>query len=406
MDFGRVEADGTVYVTTPDGERRVGQVPDVTPGEAMAFFVRRFNALETEVELLDKRIRAAAVSPQEARKSVTALSKSVAEANAVGDLAGLVAKLDALGPVIDEQAESRKAERAKLNEETKAKKEQMVAEAEKLAAGNDWRGGVNKFRALLDAWKELPHLDKTSDDELWHRFSTARTTYTRRRKAQFQEWSVQHAAAAEAKEKIITEAEPLADSTDWSATAAAFRDLMTKWKAAGSAGRDQDDKLWAKFRGLQDKFFDARNAAMNEQEAEYQANYTAKSALLDEAEANLLPVTDVATARAGLREFLTKYNEYGRVPRNRIDELDARVRQIDQAIKSAEETEWRRTDPQAKQLAEDTVRMFTEQIEKLEKQLAAAEAKGNAKDTDKLRDNIATYTEWRDQAAKTLSEYK
>ena len=37
---GRVDADGTVYVITSAGERRVGQVPDVGPDEAMAFFVQ------------------------------------------------------------------------------------------------------------------------------------------------------------------------------------------------------------------------------------------------------------------------------------------------------------------------------------------------------------------------------
>jgi actin-related protein len=406
IDFGRVEADGTVYVRTEDGERRVGQVPDVTPGEAMAFFVRRFNALQTEVDLLDKRIRAGAVSPAESRKSVAALITSVSEANAVGDLAGLVAQLNALEPVIEDQSNKRKEERQKLNEQTRAQKEKMVAEAEKLANGNDWRGGVNKFRNLLDEWKKLPHLDKISDDELWHKFSSARTTYTRRRKAQFAEWNVQHAEAAEKKEAIIKEAEALARSTDWSNTAADFRNLMARWKQAGSAGRDQDDKLWAKFRGLQDQFFDARNAVLNEQEAEYQANAKAKEALLDEWEPKLLPVTDVHAARAALREFLTKYNEYGRVPRNMIAVLDDRVHKIDQAIHEAEENEWRRTDPQAKQLAQDTVNMFTEQIAKLEKQLEGIIASGDEKKAAKLQESITTYTEWRDQAAKTLAEFK
>ena len=52
--FGRVADDGTVYVRTPDGERVVGQVPDVPAAEALAFFTRRYEALELEVSLLER----------------------------------------------------------------------------------------------------------------------------------------------------------------------------------------------------------------------------------------------------------------------------------------------------------------------------------------------------------------
>src|SRR5690606_30088594 len=52
--FGRVEPDGTVYVRTKDGERSVGQVPDVSEAEALAFFTRRFDALVVEVDLLER----------------------------------------------------------------------------------------------------------------------------------------------------------------------------------------------------------------------------------------------------------------------------------------------------------------------------------------------------------------
>lgn len=73
-DFGRVDSDGTVYVRTAEGERSVGQIPDVPAAEALAFYTRRFEALELEVSLLERRIasghchrtRPAAASPPSA----------------------------------------------------------------------------------------------------------------------------------------------------------------------------------------------------------------------------------------------------------------------------------------------------------------------------------------------------
>ncbi|MFT4108655.1 DUF349 domain-containing protein [Propionicimonas sp.] len=404
-DFGRVDPDGTVYVRTGDGERVVGQIPDVEAAEALAFYTRRYEALEVEVGLLETRVKSGALSPEEARHSIAAVRASVASANAVGDLDGLAARLEALSPVLAEQAEVRKAERSRQQAATRETKERMVAEAEVLAAGNDWRGGVNRFRALLEEWKALPRIDRATDDALWHRFSAARTTYTRRRKSQFAEQAARREGARQEKEQIIAEARELASSTEWGPTAGAFRELMTRWKAAGAAPREVDDQLWAEFRGIQDGFFNARASVLSEQDAEYKANLDAKLALLEEAEASLLPVTDLAAARAGYRSFLERFNAYGRVPREQMRAVDARVKAIESAVKAAEDAEWRRTDPQARARAEETVGMLSAEIEKLTEKAAKATARGDKAAAAKANDSIATYQTWLDQAKATLADF-
>ena len=404
-DFGRVDPDGTVYVTTAEGERSVGQVPDVDTAEALEFFVRRYRSLETEVNLLTARVGSGAVNPDEARRSIKTLREHITEANAVGDLPGLLTKLDALEPSLAAANEQRKAENAAAHARTKEAKEAMVTEAEKLSLGNDWRGGVNRFRALLEEWKALPRIDRATDDELWHRFSSARTTYTRRRKAQFAEQNETRAAAQTKKEAIIAEAKELAESTDWGPTSGAFRDLMTRWKAAGAAPRAVEDKLWTEFRGIQDAFFSARTAAQSEQDEEFQGNLTAKLALLEEAESTILPVTNLQAARTAFRDFLARFNELGKVPRDAIRSVDDRVRVIEKAVKDAEDAEWKRTDPEARDRAQDTVDMFTAQIEKLEKQAAEAEAAGNQKKLREARNSISACQSWLDQARATLAEF-
>ncbi len=404
-DFGRVDPDGTVYVRTGDGERSVGQIPDVDAAEALAFYVRRYEALEVEVGLLETRIKAGALSPEEARNSVKAVRNSVSGANAVGDLDALLARLEALGPILNEQAEVRRAERAKAQEAARAAKEKMVAEAETLAEGTDWRGGVNRFRSLLDEWKALPRLDRAADDALWHRFSTARTTYTRRRKAQFAEHAARREDARKIKEGIIAEARELASSTEWGPTTGAFRDLMARWKAAGPAPREVDDTLWAEFRGIQDAFFTARHTVLNEQDAEFRANQTAKEELLTQAEAAILPVTDVAEAKAAFRSFLEKFNAIGKVPREQIRSLDGRVKALESAVRKAEEDEWRRTDPEARTRAEETVAMLGAEIDKLSDKVTKAEARGDETAAAKARESIATYQAWLDQARETLADF-
>ena len=56
-EWGRVADDGTVFVRTTDGERSVGQYPEGTPEQALAFFTKRYDALALEVQALQQRQR-------------------------------------------------------------------------------------------------------------------------------------------------------------------------------------------------------------------------------------------------------------------------------------------------------------------------------------------------------------
>ena len=173
----------------------------------MAFYVRRFENLAAEVTLLESRVAAQAMSPEEAKHAIASAKTNVTDANAVGDLDSLAKRLDALTELLPAQVEARKAQRAEQNAATIASKEAMVEEAEALSQGNDWRGGVDRFRVLLEEWKALPRVDRTTDNELWHRFSSARTQYTRRRKAHFSELNTRRDSAKAEKEAIIAEAD-------------------------------------------------------------------------------------------------------------------------------------------------------------------------------------------------------
>jgi hypothetical protein len=344
-EWGRVADDGTVYVRTADGERAVGQYPEGSPDEALAFFAKRYDELAGSVHLLEQRINAGVVSPDEGAESVRNLRTQVVEANAVGDLTSLVGKLDSLLPVISQQRQARRAERAEKAAAAKAEKEWLVGEAEKLAESSDWRNGANRLRQLLDAWKALPRIDRAADDQLWRRFSSARTSYTRRRKTHFAEQNEKREGARVVKQRLVTEAEALAGSREWGPTSGSYRDLMRRWKAAGPAPRDVEDELWARFRAAQDTFFGARDEAMAAQDSEFAANGEAKEKLLAEAEA-LLPVTDVEAAKRSIREIADRWDAVGKVPREKIRPLEDRMRAVEQAIRGIEEEKWRRTDPE------------------------------------------------------------
>ncbi len=402
--WGRVDEDGSVYVRTAEGERKVGQWLGGDPDEGLQFFARKYDALVFEVELLEKRVASGAVAPDDAAGVLKQLRATVADVQAVGDLDALDRRLEALAGLIGAQREKRRAERAAKLSDAKVEKERIAAEAERLAGSNDWKAGADRLRALLDEWKELPRLEKSADDALWRRFSTARTTYTRRRKQHFAELNEKREGARAVKEKLVKEAEALSGSTDWGPTAGAYRELMRRWKEAGPAPKGVDDQLWKKFRSAQDVFFRARDEVAAATDAEFAENATKKEALLVEAEA-LLPVTDLAAAKAAFRDLADRWDAAGKVPRDRMKELENRMRKVEQAIRAVEDEQWSKSDPEKSARADDMIGKLEAGIAETQAKLDKATAAGDERRVKDLEAELANKQPFLDLAKKAAAEF-
>jgi hypothetical protein len=376
----------------------------MTPADALAFFGRKYDELSFEVGLLRQRVQSGHASPDDAAKALTVLRAQVADARVVGDLAALDAELATIESEVASQREQRKLRRTEQLETARKEKDRIVAEAERISTGNDWRHGADKLRSLLEQWKALPRLAKATDDDLWHRFSSARTAYTRRRKAHFSEQADKREAAKAVKLKLIKEAEALSGSTDWGPTSGAYRELMRRWKEAGPAPRDVDDELWQQFRSAQDVFFTARDEATKATDAEFAANAEVKEKLLAEAE-QLLPITDLQAAKTAFRGIADRWDAAGKVPRDRVRDLEGRMRKVEQALRSAEDARWQRSNPEARARAADTVAQLESSILELQRKADQAEAAGDARAAQQHATAIEARQQWLEQARKALQDF-
>lgn len=402
--WGRIDTEGRVFVTEAGTEREIGQWQAGTPEEGLRLYVTRFEGLELEVQLLETRLESGALSPDDAEKGVAKIRGELDGAQAIGDLASLSTRLDALEPILEKARAARKAEREQRTVEATEAKTKIVEEAEKIATGQDWRAGADRLRVLLDEWKALPRLSRSADDALWHRFSSARTTYTKKRKAHFSEQSARRDESQKIKERLIVEAEALSSSTEWGDTSSAYRDLMQQWKAAGSAPRNVEDKLWRRFRTAQDGFFSAREAANSAQDEEYGRNAEVKLALLVEAEA-LLPIKDLEATRKVWHTIADRWEAAGKVPRDQIKELEGRLRVVEKAVRDAGEHEWKRTDPEKSARADDMIGKLEAAIADTQAALDKAEAAGDTSKAKKLRENLESRESFLQIARRTASDF-
>jgi hypothetical protein len=404
-EWGRVDEAGDVFVRTGAGERQIGSWQVGEPEQALAFFGRKYDDLVVQVDLLEQRLGSGAAAPDETQAGVRKLREALVEPHAIGDFAVLSQRLDTIDERIAERRAARRAERAQALDEARVRKEHIADQAEAIAEGDDWRHGADRLRTLLDEWKSLPRLDRATDDTLWRRFSSARTHYTRRRRTHFAEVAERREQAKAVKEGILAEAEALADSTDWGATARRFRELMTRWKAAGPAPKPADDALWRRFRAAQDTFFTARSSDLSKRDSEQHSNLEAKQALLEEAEA-LLPVDDWKAARETLRSIHERWEATGHVPRDAMRTVESRLRRVEEAVREAEQSEWRRTNPEARARAEATVAQLQASIADLEKQAATARERGDTTKAAEAEDALSARRSWLAQAERALDEFR
>lgn len=411
QQWGRVDDDGTVWVRTEDGERPVGSYPGATAEEALAYFGRKFDELVAQVNLFEQRLRNTDLSSSDAAKGLSRLRSAMSDAAAVGDLATLTARVETLAPLVQERQQRADAARSAAREQAVSARREIVEEAERVA-GTDpermqWKSSGERLRELFETWKGLQRsakLDRRGEDELWKRFSTARTSFDRKRRQHFAQLEESRGEVKAAKETLVRRAEELSASTDWAATAPAYRRLMEEWKATGRAARKDDDALWERFRTAQDAFFAARSAAQAETDEEFRGNLQVKEALLTEAEA-LLPVRDLAATKTTLRSVQERWEDAGKVPRADLSRVEGRMRRVEESVREAEQERWRRSNPQARARAQDAVTQLEQVMASLETDLARARERGDERKVRDAEQSLQARRAWLDQARLALEEF-
>ena len=399
-EWGRVQEDGTVEVREGNTWRPVGQYPDGTHEEALAYFVRKFEDLALKVSTLETRAQGGGASASELSKQAAHLTTEVTDAAAVGDLADLTKRLEALTASLETAtAEETKAAKEAVDAAI-AERTSLVEKAEEIAARDlttvQWKQVTAEMTSLFDQWQAHqqtgPRLPKNTAQQLWKRFRTARSTVDKARRAFFSELDETHKAARQVKNRLIERAEALAPRG--ADGIPAYRDLLDEWKASGRAGRKADDALWARFKAAGDVLYGARAEQAAADEAESAPKIEAREALLTEAKA-VADESDLKRARALLTRIQRQWDDVGRIfPRDKERALDERMRKIEQELKSREEVDWKRNNPETKARANDMASQLEDAIVKLESALADAEKGGDKRKIAEAKEALDARRAW------------
>lgn len=400
--FAEVSAEGVVTLLDGDEKVEVGQVPDAPEEDALAYYVRKYDEVMTQLQLLRQRLDTD-VANQELEKTLNQIDELIGARQMVGNMTKLRDFSKQLREQLAERRAKQQAAREQAITEQQAAREKIVERAEKLAEQDpdktQWKHSTAQMRHLFDEWRDVqksgPRLSRATEDALWKRFRSARNTFEKNRRAFFSQLDARNAEAKKAKEDLIARAEALQDSTDWGPTTLKYRDLMNEWKKSPRASRKDDDALWTRFRAAQDVFFQARDAANAEVDREYEANLKVKEQILQEAQQHL-PFKNLETARKVMQDVRKRWDDAGRVPRKDMSRMEGEMSKLERAFNDLEQEHWRKTDPETKARTDSALVQLEESIAQLEADLAAAQEAGDEKKITAAQEALDARRQWLD----------
>ena len=375
-EFGRVDDKNNVYVIDGGTERLVGQYPDVTSAEAMAFFTKKFDDLEAQVRILEQRIASGITDIKSLKATHSTLVKDCTEPKAVGNLASLRQRLEAVEPAIAQAAEMASAAREEAIAQAMKDKEEIAARAEAIVAnlgGINWKKSAAEMAELFDRWqaiqKDGPKVPKAKTDPIWKRFSQSRAKFESGRRAYFSTLDSSFKEAKKVKSDLVARAEALVSKG--AKAAGDYKALQEQWKAAGKAGK-AEESLWKSFRAAGDAIFSAKKEQDAELATEHKANLEKKLELLKQAEA--IRVEDLDKANKALSDIQAAWSRIGHVPKDQIKSIESRLRAVEAKISDAQKEAWQRSDPAAKARSNSLATQLEGVIAVLEAELSSAPA--------------------------------
>lgn len=161
------------------------------------------------------------------------------------------------------------------------RKRKLIDEAEALIDADDLADAARKVNKLHRRWKKAGNLPQKDENDLWDRFKAATDAFNEKKSENIDQLREQEQENLEEKQKLVEEAEKLKDSDDWEQTHRSLQSLMDKWKNVGPVPKRSSGKIWKKFKGAMDHFYDRRRDHFKEVKEERKDNLKEKEEVLD-----------------------------------------------------------------------------------------------------------------------------
>ena len=251
-------------------------------------------------------------------------------------------------------------------------KEKLISRAEQLATTTDWKKGGEEFKSLLTEWKAVGRGEKSADAAQWERFKAAREKFNSARSAYFEKRQREWASNKAAKERIVSQAESLAGSSDLRSASEQMRRLGEEWKQVGPCEKGDNDRLWARFNQARTRLRDRKQQDFEKRQREWASNKAAKERLIYQMSL-LVNYNDYRAAKDQARQLDTQWRAIGPCAKEDRDRLWQQYKSAKDQLFEAAKRAGEQRKAEARQRAQERVWRLEEQLRNVENALQRAE---------------------------------
>ena len=251
-------------------------------------------------------------------------------------------------------------------------KEKLISRAEQLATTTDWKKGGEEFKSLLTEWKAVGRGEKSADAAQWERFKAAREKFNSARSAYFEKRQREWASNKAAKERIVSQAESLAGSSDLRSASEQMRRLGEEWKQVGPCEKGDNDRLWARFNQARTRLRDRKQQDFEKRQREWASNKAAKESLIYQMSL-LVNYNDCRAAKDQARQLDTQWRAIGPCAKEDRDRLWQQYKSAKDQLFEAAKRAGEQRKAEARQRAQERVWRLEEQLRNVENALQRAE---------------------------------
>jgi uncharacterized coiled-coil protein SlyX len=114
---------------------------------------------------------------------------------------------------------------------------------------------------------------------------------------------------------------------------------------------------------------------------------------------------DLEAAKKAFRDLADRWDAAGKVPRDRMKELEGRMRKVEQAIRAVEDEQWSRSDPEKSARADDMIGKLEAGIAETQAKLDKASAAGDDRRVKDLESELANKQAFLDMAKRAAADF-
>ncbi|MBR4350105.1 MAG: DUF349 domain-containing protein [Bacteroidales bacterium] len=143
-----------------------------------------------------------------------------------------------------------------------------------------WTSLTTKIQEIQKEWKTIGFAPQKQNNQIYERYTAACDVFFSARKTFMNEVHGVENDNKKQKIALCEKAEAMQTRTDWKDATNDFIELQKAWKQIGSSGFKYSQKLWNRFSGACNAFFEAKKAYEAGQEAVLNENISLKEALI------------------------------------------------------------------------------------------------------------------------------